>query len=148
MATSTEMFSSENVRFIHSDVLDCDFNLNEYDAIICSFGLKCIPKNDYQTIFEKLERISKPNAQIIFLDIFNGNQNWFNNLFFSYFKLVLRLHPKINERLRNQYLQLFSFMNRFDTAFFENEVQKIPSLQLSSNRLLVPLIKVYQITKK
>jgi hypothetical protein len=39
-------------------------------------------------------------------------------------------------------------MNRFDTAFFENEVQKIPSLQLSSNRLLVPLIKVYQITKK
>lgn len=147
IALGTKSYQSEKIQFLQADFLAHNFQGKKYDAIICSFGLKCIPPDLYEKYFSTLANLLLPKGEIIFLDIANSNKKWQHQLFKYYLKIILWLHPKVDAYLRPQYLQLIDFMQQFDTKVFLRSVKNINYLTIVKCKMRLPMIHLYKITK-
>lgn len=148
ITTGEKRYMNTSIHFLHSDFIEHDFKEKKYDAIICSYGLKCIPVELYHDYFLKLESLLSRGGQIVFLDIFYSDKKWLNSLFEFYFKTLLFVHPKVTRKLRSQYLELLDYMNDFNQQDFEDCLVKFKSFTTVKIPINIPMIRLYKITKR
>lgn len=73
-----ESFKNINLVQIEGDFFDVIFSDNDYDIVLCSFGIKTIKKEDLKLFAIKINSILKNNGDILLLELVKPKNKFFN----------------------------------------------------------------------
>ena len=73
-----ESFKNINLVQIEGNIFDVMFSDNDYDIVLCSFGIKTIKKEDLKLFAIKINSILKNNGDILLLELVKPKNKFFN----------------------------------------------------------------------
>ncbi|WP_375238212.1 class I SAM-dependent methyltransferase [Aurantibacter sp.] len=97
--------NNTNLLQIEDDFFNTNCKPKSFDIIVCSFGIKTINNNNLKEFSQKLNRLIKPNGEILFLEMVKP-RNRFNYKFIKFYLDILL--PKL---FGNKFKLLFPYLN-------------------------------------
>jgi demethylmenaquinone methyltransferase/2-methoxy-6-polyprenyl-1,4-benzoquinol methylase len=97
--------NNTNLLQIEDDFFNTNCKPKSFDIIVCSFGIKTIHNNNLKEFSQKLNKLIKPNGEILFLEMVKP-RNQFNYKFIKFYLEILL--PKL---FGNKFKLLFPYLN-------------------------------------
>lgn len=144
LSMARKKLPSAAAQIIHDDFFKHNFHDKKYDAIVSSFGIKCIDANQFPALLNKLQRLLKPEGKIVFVEIVWSQLKGLNWLFKVYFELIVQWQSKGNEVMQKDFNLLINYMNVFDEEQF---IQAITQAEFNYKRTKtsIPFIRMYEL---
>jgi ubiquinone/menaquinone biosynthesis C-methylase UbiE len=105
-----------NVEICEQDFLDNDLKTDRADVIVCSFGLKTLPKNEINLFVSEIKRTLKPNGKFVLIELSEPPNDILKFLTVLYLKHIVPFLSKILRGSNKAHTQLYTYFSQFENC--------------------------------
>lgn len=131
--TKSEKHFNNNVLLLQQDILKSDLPSNNYDIVICAFGLKTFDTEQLQVLATETKRILKVGGQFSFIEVSKPTNKILKQLYGFYLGQVIPVLGKLLLGNPIEYKMLWRYTDNFDNAKRAEEIFNNQGLTTKSN---------------
>lgn len=131
--TKSEKHFDNNVLLLQQDILKSDLPSNNYDIVICAFGLKTFDNEQLQVLATETKRILKVGGQFSFIEVSKPTNKILRQLYGFYLGQVIPVLGKLLLGNPIEYKMLWRYTDNFDNAKRAEETFNNLGLTTKSN---------------
>jgi len=117
-AESGKKLFGKDIRFIRANIFEADLPTGYFDLVICSFGLKCLPAQQYGELIRLAQRCLKTDGKYLFIEVSKPNNNFLCFLLRMQFKYILPLTAVLFRGDHKPYRMLWQYLDTFTHTHF------------------------------
>lgn len=112
---SEKQFAND-VTLLQQDILKSDLPSNNYDIVICAFGLKTFNEDQLKSLALETKRILKTGGQFSFIEVSKPQNIVLNQLYGFYLGRVIPIIGKLLLGNPTEYKMLWKYANKFENS--------------------------------
>lgn len=118
----SEKHFKNKVELLEKDILQNNLPSNNYDIVICAFGLKTFDNEQLEILANETKRILKPNGKFSFIEVSKPNNKVLKFFYKLYIGKIIPVLGKVLLGNPREYKMLWQYTDKFENAKIACEI--------------------------